>query len=150
MSFRLVPLVKGKIPIIPLTRPALLIGRHPECDIQLTNLPISRFHCCVALAYDRILIRDLGSRNGLRVNGLVVEEAQLFSGDEVAIGPVIFRLVPEPETAGPTASGVRKPPPTPATLPAGSPAPRASLPPPLSSPDNLDSDLIDLIPLDED
>jgi hypothetical protein len=42
--------------------------------------------------YDRLQIRDLGSRNGVRVNGLVVEEARLDPGDEVAIGPLIDRL----------------------------------------------------------
>ncbi len=140
--------MKGKIPIIPLTRPALLIGRHSECDVQLTALPVSRFHCCVALAYDRILIRNLGSRNGLRVNGRVVEEARLFSGDEVAIGPVIYRLIPEPETADQAGAALRRTPPTPATLPAGSPSPQAALPPPPSSADGQLDDL-DLILLDD-
>jgi len=37
MSFRLVPLMKGNVPVIPLTRPALLIGRHAELDLQLSN-----------------------------------------------------------------------------------------------------------------
>ena len=46
----------------------------------------------MALAYDRVLIRDLGSHNGVRVNGRVVEEATLQVGDEVAIGPLIYRL----------------------------------------------------------
>ena len=53
-------------------------------------------HCCLALAYDRVLIRDLGSHNGLRVNGRPVEEARLYPGDEVAIGPLIYRMEMEP------------------------------------------------------
>jgi len=69
-----------------------LIGRHPECDVRIDLPKVSRRHCCVALAYERVLIRDLGSRNGLRVNGLLVEEAQLSGGDEVAIGPVLYRM----------------------------------------------------------
>jgi predicted component of type VI protein secretion system len=69
-----------------------LIGRHPECDVRIDLPKVSRLHCCVALAYDRVMIRDLGSRNGLRVNGLLIDEAQLWAGDEVAIGPVLYRV----------------------------------------------------------
>lgn len=98
MSAQLTPLTAGKFAVIPLQRPVILIGRHPECDIRIDLSKISRRHCCIALAYDRLLIRDLGSRNGLRVNGRVVEEAQLRLGDEVAIGPVLYR-VEEPEPA---------------------------------------------------
>ncbi len=118
MSAQLVPLNTDAAPKIPLQRPVLLIGRHPECDIRIDMSRISRRHCCVALAYDRVMIRDLGSRNGLRVNGRLVEEAQLHPGDEVAIGPLIFRmesiptsrpaLPPKPPTAAlakPAAAG---------------------------------------------
>ena len=99
MSAQLSPLSGGAFPTIPLQRPVLLIGRHPDCDVRLDLPKISRRHCCVALAYERVLIRDLGSRNGLRVNGRLVDEAQLQPGDEVAIGPVLYRvesLMPEP------------------------------------------------------
>src|SRR4051794_39595455 len=95
MSARLVPLTAGTAPTIPLQRPVLLIGRHPECDVRIDLPKVSRRHCCVALAYDRVMIRDLGSRNGLRVNGFLVDEAQLRGGDEVAIGPILFRMESE-------------------------------------------------------
>ena len=75
----------------------LLIGRHLECDVRIESPKISRRHCCVAMAYDRVLIRDLGSRNGVRVNGRPVDESRLFCGDELAIGPVLFRLELEDE-----------------------------------------------------
>jgi predicted component of type VI protein secretion system len=132
MSARLVPLNAGVAPTIPLQRPVLLIGRHPECDVRIDLGKISRRHCCVALAYDRVMIRDLGSRNGLRVNGLPVEEAQLHPGDEVAIGPIIYRM--EGEAPAP-------PPPIPSP-----PRPAASVKPP-SLPDLHDPDG-DLIPVD--
>ena len=135
MSPQLVPLTPGAAPVIPIHRPVLLIGRHPECDIRIDRPKISRRHCCVALAYDRVMIRDLGSRNGLRVNGELVEEAQLQPGDEVAIGPILYRV----ELEAPP------PPPTP------SPPPVAKRPEPLAKPPSLpslptDSD-DDLIPL---
>jgi pSer/pThr/pTyr-binding forkhead associated (FHA) protein len=73
------------------------------------------------MAYERLLIRDLGSRNGLRVNGRLVDEAQLQTGDEVAIGPVIYRVhqqvepPPAPRGAGSSTSGANPkiPPPDP-------------------------------------
>ena len=61
MSFRLVPLIAGSAPQIALHRPVLLIGRHLDCDVRIDSQKISRRHCCVAMAYDRVLIRDLGT-----------------------------------------------------------------------------------------
>src|SRR4051812_11530944 len=110
MSAQLVPLSAGTFPAIPLQKPVLLIGRHPECDVRLDLAKISRRHCCIALAYDRVLIRDLGSRNGLRVNGRLVDEVQLRAGDEVAIGPILYRV-----EAGPPPT---PPPPRPSPAPA--------------------------------
>jgi pSer/pThr/pTyr-binding forkhead associated (FHA) protein len=109
MSFRIVPLKKGTVPVIALYRPVLLIGRHPDCDIRLESRKISRRHCCVAMAYDRVLIRDLGSRNGVRVNGKLCEEARLYPGDELAIGPLIFRLEQEAEEPEVAVAGSARP-----------------------------------------
>ena len=118
MPARLVPLTPGAAPTIPLQRPVLLIGRHPECDVRIDLAKISRRHCCVALAYDRVMIRDLGSRNGLRLNGLIVEEAQLHGGDEVAIGPIIFRYeVDQPPAPPATKRRAKAPEPKPPSLP---------------------------------
>ena len=139
MSARLVPLIPGTAPIIPLQRPVLLIGRHPECDVRIDLPKISRRHCCAALAYERVMIRDLGSRNGLRVNGLLVEEAQLHGGDEVAIGPIIFRVRGRDSTTPVAATSPQAP---------GSEQPKAAQPKPPSLP-SLPNDTGDeLIPLD--
>jgi pSer/pThr/pTyr-binding forkhead associated (FHA) protein len=139
MSFRLVPLIKGTAPIISLHRPVLLIGRHLECDVRIDQTTISRRHCCLAMAYDRVVVRDLGSKNQIRVNGQVVEEAHLQNGDEVAIGPILYRLelLEENREASvpPTARPVSSP-----------PAGRGKSPPPGLSAN--DSDL-ELVPLDD-
>lgn len=111
MPARLVPLNPGAAPAIPVERPVVLIGRHEECDIRLDLPAISRRHCCLALAYDRLLIRDLGSRHGVLVNGRRVDEARLSFGDEVAIGPVLYRL------EDPDAAPARKPRRAPAPAP---------------------------------
>src|SRR5271156_6564996 len=109
MSFRLIPLIRGSAPSIVLQRPVLLVGRHQDCDVRINSPKVSRRHCCLAMAYDRVLIRDLGSRNGVRVNGRVVDESRLYDGDELAIGPFLFRLETldeNPETIG--APGARR------------------------------------------
>ncbi len=92
MSVYLVPVKKGRP--IALDKAVVFIGRHPDCDIVLTrSRKVSRKHCCVAQVDDRYLIRDLGSMNGVRVNGVRVEnEAPLRLGDEVAIGDVRYVL----------------------------------------------------------
>jgi predicted component of type VI protein secretion system len=71
---------------ILLDKPVLLVGRHPECDIQIDSRKISRRHCCIAQVNDYLVIRDLGSTNGIRINGVRVVEGRLSPGDEVTIG----------------------------------------------------------------
>src|SRR5690242_12566009 len=71
---------------ILLDKPILLVGRHPECDIQIDSRKISRRHCCIAQVSDYLVIRDLGSTNGIRINGVRVAEGRLAAGDEVTIG----------------------------------------------------------------
>ena len=92
MSFQLVPLSQGAAPVIALQRPVVLIGRHLDCDARIESAKVSRRHCYLAMAYDRVILRDLGSRNGVRVNGRIVEEVRLQPGDEVAIGPILYRF----------------------------------------------------------
>jgi len=110
----------------------LLVGRHPECDIRFDLPTISRRHCCLALAYDRITIRDLGSRHGIRVNGELCEESRLHPGDELAIGPLLFRF--EGDTPAP-------PPRNPGNAAKATPGPRSSPPSlpdmPVDGPDDL-------------
>lgn len=120
MSARLVPLISGSAKPISLARPVLLVGRHPECDVRLDLPQISRRHCCLATAYDRVTVRDLGSRHGIRVNGRAVDESRLISGDEVAIGHLIYRFEeaeppapPEPKAAEPAPEPESKPKPKP-------------------------------------
>jgi pSer/pThr/pTyr-binding forkhead associated (FHA) protein len=82
------------------------------------------------------MIRDLGSRNGVRVNGLLVDEAQLHAGDEIAIGPIIFRVEDE------------APPPPPPPRPVAKRPAKAAKPKPPSLPSLPSDQSDDLIPLD--
>lgn len=77
---------------ITLDKPIILIGRHQECDIQIPSRKISRRHCCIAIVNDHLVIRDLGSTNGIRINGVKVVEGQLQADDEVTIGNMRYQL----------------------------------------------------------
>ncbi len=66
-------------------------GRHPESDIFLDDVTVSRRHAEVRRAEGRFVVRDLGSLNGTYVNRERVEETELASGDELQIGK--FKLV---------------------------------------------------------
>lgn len=79
-------------PDIIVDKPVLLIGRHPECDVQILSRKISRRHCCIALVNDYLVVRDLGSTNGISINGQVVAEGRLKPGDELLIGDHHYRL----------------------------------------------------------
>jgi pSer/pThr/pTyr-binding forkhead associated (FHA) protein len=73
MPPQLVALTEG--PSILLDKPILLIGRHQECDIQIPSRKISRRHCCIAQVNDHLVVRDLCSTNGIRINGVRVNSS---------------------------------------------------------------------------
>jgi predicted component of type VI protein secretion system len=87
---------------IPLDKPIVLIGRHQECDIQIPSRKISRRHCCIAQVNDHLVIRDLGSTNGIRINGVKVLEGNLQVDDELVIGNMRYQVKWEdvPQGAG--------------------------------------------------
>jgi predicted component of type VI protein secretion system len=90
MPAQLVSLTGG--PSILLDKPILLVGRHPECDIQIESRKISRRHCCIAQVDDYLVVRDLGSTNGIRVNGVRVLEGRVKAGDDLTIGGNRYRV----------------------------------------------------------
>jgi len=83
----LVP-IKGGIPIS--IEGVMTVGRDPENDICLTDPHISLRHCQLEKRPHGIFIRDLKSRNGVRLNGLRIAEGQLTPGTEVQIGSTDF------------------------------------------------------------
>lgn len=92
MPARLVPLVPGAAPSIAMQRQVLLIGRHPESDLRIDSPQISERHCCLAQTNGSLVLLDLGSRNGVRVNGRLTTEARINVGDEVAIAHLLYRV----------------------------------------------------------
>jgi pSer/pThr/pTyr-binding forkhead associated (FHA) protein len=67
------------------------IGRHPDSDIFLDDVTVSRRHAEVRAADGRFTVTDAGSLNGTYLNRERIEEAQLRNGDELQVGK--FRLV---------------------------------------------------------
>ncbi|MHB8463944.1 MAG: FHA domain-containing protein [Acidimicrobiales bacterium] len=66
-------------------------GRHPDCDIFLDDITVSRHHAEFSKVAAGYVVRDVGSLNGTYVNRERVDEAPLTPGDEVQIGR--FKLV---------------------------------------------------------
>jgi hypothetical protein len=74
-----------------LDKDVVTAGRHPDSDIFLDDITVSRRHVELARTADGYVVRDVGSLNGTYVNRQRVEESALSDGDEVQIGT--FKLV---------------------------------------------------------
>jgi Protein of unknown function (DUF3662)/FHA domain len=70
----------------------LLIGRSRDCDITVEDPNVSRRHAELRAEDGRWVVADLGSTNGVKVNGRRVESAALEPGDEVVLGLARFRF----------------------------------------------------------
>lgn len=71
----------------------IVVGRDPTCDITHDHSLLSRRHAEFVSAGDLVVVRDLGSRNGLFVNGTKTAEHSLSPGDIVQIGPLRAKYV---------------------------------------------------------
>ena len=79
---------------IPLRLPAI-VGRSRDATLTLPHPLVSRQHCEIFEANGRLMVRDLGSRNGTYVANERITEAVLPSGELLTIGAVTFRAVYE-------------------------------------------------------
>jgi transcriptional regulator with GAF, ATPase, and Fis domain len=64
----------------------IVIGADPRADVVIDDAAMSRFHCELRLADGRVVVRDLGSRNGTVVDRVPVVEAPLRDGAVLALG----------------------------------------------------------------
>ncbi len=70
-----------------------LLGRGPECHLRFNSDWVSRQHCQLRVTADSALLRDLESRAGTLVNGILLAgEHPLAQGDQLQIGPVVFEV----------------------------------------------------------
>jgi len=84
-----------------LEREQLTVGRGPGVDITVDDPTVSMQHAVLEFSRDGFRIRDLGSTNGISVNGSPTQASTLKHGDCFQIGEVKFQLVVEPREAEP-------------------------------------------------
>lgn len=83
MRARLVPV--DDAPSIELVKDMTLVGRNEECDVRIDHKSVSKLHCVLVKTDGLILVRDLGSTNGTRVNGQRVRRAALLPNDTLSV-----------------------------------------------------------------
>lgn len=81
-------ILKGKIPeqIIELNGDRVIMGRHPNCEIVLDNVAVSRYHAQILESHGFFFLEDLHSRNGTQLNGTPIEgRTELHENDTICI-----------------------------------------------------------------
>ena len=84
------------------------VGRSPSCEVSSPDPRLSRTHAAFEVVGADVMVRDLESRNGTRVNGAAIKEHTLVVTDTVEVGPFTLRLVEiasVPAAAAPPAAG---------------------------------------------
>ncbi len=88
---QLVPLDGGSP--IELAKDLTLIGRKEDCDLRLDHKSVSKLHCVLVKTDGVLLVRDLGSTNGTRVNGQRIRRAALLANDKLTIANFHYRIM---------------------------------------------------------
>jgi len=71
----------------------LLIGCEPSCDLCLTDEFVSAKHCRIFSENGTFFLEDLGSTNGLTINGMEVEEKSVLNdGQSIQIGITVMKF----------------------------------------------------------
>ncbi len=101
MRIQLTP-VNGGRPI-ELERELTVIGRQDECDLKLEDKSVSKLHCVLFCDGRQVMVRDLGSTNGTRVNGQRIRRSNLTTDDQLSVAGSVFRitLIDEPRQEKP-------------------------------------------------
>jgi HD-GYP domain-containing protein (c-di-GMP phosphodiesterase class II) len=71
---------------------ALVVGRGPQCDLQILDEGLSRTHCRFFWEEDMPFVEDMGSRNGTSVNGARIRRHPLQDGQLVGLGTVDLKV----------------------------------------------------------
>jgi len=91
MRAQLIPLTGGAP--IEVAKDMILVGRGEECDVRLEHKSVSKIHCVLVKTDGLMLVRDLGSTNGTRVNGTRVRRGMLLPNDKVSIANFHYRVL---------------------------------------------------------
>ena len=95
MRAQLVPLDGG--PPLDVVKDLTVVGRKEDCDLRLEHKSVSKMHCVIVKTDGLLLLRDLGSTNGTRVNGQRVRRAALLPNDQLSIANYKFRVYLGPD-----------------------------------------------------
>jgi pSer/pThr/pTyr-binding forkhead associated (FHA) protein len=68
------------------------VGRKEDCDLNLDHKSVSKLHCVIVKTDGLLLVRDLGSTNGTRVNNQRIRRAALLPNDQLHIASVKFKV----------------------------------------------------------
>jgi len=97
MRAQLLPLDGGSP--IDINKDLIVVGRKEDCDLRLEHKSVSKVHCVLVKTDGLLLLRDLGSTNGTRVNGTRVRRAALLPNDQLSIANYKFRVFLGPDAA---------------------------------------------------
>ncbi len=98
MYGELIPLGGGDP--IPLLKKQLLVGRRESCDIVLRFANVSAHHCQLFVNGGYWYVRDMKSRNGVKVNGIGVQEKRIDPSDALSIAKHKYKLAYSPADLG--------------------------------------------------
>jgi pSer/pThr/pTyr-binding forkhead associated (FHA) protein len=107
MRAQLIP-AEGGTPI-EVSRDLTVVGRQEDCDLRLDHKSVSKVHCVIVKTDGLLLLRDLGSTNGTRVNGQRVRRAALLPNDQLNIANCKFTVFLGPDDASAPAPVDRAP-----------------------------------------
>jgi predicted component of type VI protein secretion system len=98
MFGELIPIGGGDA--IPLLKKSLLVGRRESCDVVLRFSNVSAHHCQLTVNGGYWYVRDLKSRNGVKVNGIRVTEKRVDPNDVISIAKHKYELKYAPAELG--------------------------------------------------
>ena len=105
MRAQLLPLDGG--PPVEIDKDLVVVGRKEDCDLRLEHKSVSKMHCVLVKTDGLLLLRDLGSTNGTRVNGVRVRRAALLPNDQLTVAGYKFRVHLGPDAPAAAAPALR-------------------------------------------
>jgi adenylate cyclase len=85
---------------IPLKKKSVLIGRRESCDIVLRFTNVSAHHCQLTVNGGYWYVKDLQSKNGVKVNDIRVTERRLDPGDTLSVAKHVYEVQYSPVDLG--------------------------------------------------
>jgi len=73
---------------------SLVIGSGPAAELRVIDRSVSAIHCALVVENGRLVVRDLGSRNGVFVGGAKIDRAELGAGSSFVVGKVVLTCRP--------------------------------------------------------